>query len=401
MANAHAHGGTIKDPGTYDAKGIRSICVVFALVGIGVFVAGLMVDPTRTWASFVLNHFYFMSLALGGIFFAVIQWLTGAMWSAPIRRIMEAIASYLPFSLITMAILYFGLTHLYSWSHPHVVQSDLVLQGRSGYMNPVFFMIRNLAGIAILALFTIKFIGNSLAQDTRRGAYILTKKNRALAPAFLILLGLLYTMMSWDQMMSLDPHWYSTMFGVYCFAGLFYAVLALITLLTLHLQSQGKLEGIVNDNHLHDMGKYMFAFTVFWAYIGFSQFMLIWYANLPEETVYFLARLHSSWFWISCFLVFGKFFLVFFLLLPRDAKRNHSLLRFVAVFMLVAQWIDMMWVVQPEFFADGPHFGWVEAGVTLGYLGVFGFFVFQFLARNTIVAIGDPRLEESVFHHHQ
>ena len=250
---------------------------------------------------------------------------------------------------------------------------------------------------------TLYFAGVDIGSNSAKSVILKDDQiiGQAIVPIFLICFGLLYTMMSWDQLMSLNPHWYSTMYGVYCFAGSFYAVLALITLITLYLQSKGKLVGIVNDNHLHDLGKYMMAFTVFWAYIGFSQFMLIWYANLPEETGYFMARMHSTWFYVSCFLVFGKFFLVLFLLLPRDAKRRHGLLAGVAVFMLVAQWIDMMWLIQPEFFAEGPQFGWVEAGTTLGFIGIFGFAVFHFLRRHNVVAIGDPRLMESVYHHHQ
>jgi len=392
---------TIKNPGTFEASnGTKTLLVVFAAVGVVTFALGLKADPNRTWATFVMNHFYFMSLALGGVFFAAIQWITGAMWSAPVRRLSEAFTSYLPFVFVTFAILYFGIPNLYLWSHAEHVQGDLVLEGKSGYLSTGFFAIRNVLAIAIWCLFSYKMVGNSIAQDKSKD-YGLTLKNRALAPAFLIFFAVTFTMASFDQLMSLDPHWFSTMFGVYCFAGLFYANLASTCLLTLYLRSKGKLNGLVNENHLHDLGQFMFAFTVFWAYIGFSQFMLIWYANLPEETGYFLTRFHAGWMNISTFLFAGKFLVPFFLLLPRDAKRNPKILTFVAVFMLIAQWIDVMWMVQPEFFKEGPQFGWQEAGVTLGFLGVFGLFVFRFLAKHNIVAIGDPRLAESVFHHHQ
>jgi hypothetical protein len=171
--------------------------------------------------------------------------------------------------------------------------------------------------------------------------------------------------------------------------------------MTLLVKRTGKLDGIVNENHLHDLGKFMFAFTVFWAYIAFSQFMLIWYANLPEETGYFIRRFQQGWWMISVFLLVGKFLVPFFFLMPRDAKRREGMLMGVGIFMLVAQWIDLMWLVQPEFFKDGPHFGWVQAGVTLGFIGLFGLMVSRFLGKNNVVAIGDPRLEQAVFHHHQ
>lgn len=392
---------TIKNPGTFQvSSSVNILLAIMAVLGVATFVLGLKADPSRAWASFVLNHFYFMCLGLGGLFFASIQWLTGAMWSAPIRRLSEAFTSYLPVVLVTFVILYFGIPHLYLWSHAEHVQGDLVLEGKSSYLSTTFFAVRNILAVLIWIFFARKMVGNSIAQD-QSGSYALSLKNQSLAPGFLLLFGLTFTMASFDQLMSLDPHWFSTIFGVYCFAGLFYANLASTCLLTLYLRSKGKLDGILNDNHLHDLGKFMFAFTVFWAYIGFAQFMLIWYANLPEETGYYIHRFHGSWMCISIFLLVGKFMLPFFVLLPREAKRNPTILAVIGVFMLVAQWIDMLWMVQPEFFADGPRFGLTEIGVTVGFLGVFGLCVSRFLAKNNIVAIGDPRLAESVFHHHQ
>jgi hypothetical protein len=191
------------------------------------------------------------------------------------------------------------------------------------------------------------------------------------------------------------------MFGVYCFAGLFYSVLALTGILVVTLKNKGHLEGLVSDDHLHDLGKFMFAFTVFWAYIGFCQFLLIWYANLPEETSYYIHRFRDGWFAVSVFLLVGKFLVPFFLLMPRGSKRNAKMVLGVGIFMMVAQWIDVMWMIQPEFFHTGPKLGWIEVGTTLGFIGLFGLVVSRFLAKNNIVAIGDPKLAESVFHHHQ
>jgi hypothetical protein len=243
-------------------------------------------------------------------------------------------------------------------------------------------------------------VGNSIKQD-QVGGVELTFKNKGMAPAFLILFAISFTMAAFDQLMSLDPHWFSTMFGVYCFAGLFYSTLALTAVITVALKRRGLLEGIVSEEHLHDLGKFMFAFTTFWAYIGFSQFMLIWYANLPEETGYFLHRFAGQWVWVSVFLLVGKFLVPFLVLLPRENKRNPNILFNIGIYMLIAQWIDILWVVQPEFFKDGPRFFWIEAGTLVGFIGLFGFVITRFLSRNNVVAIRDPRLEEAVFHHHQ
>jgi hypothetical protein len=397
---SHSTTATIKNPGTYEvSSGLKNLLITFSAIGIATFGIGLKLDPARAWASFVHNHFYFMSLALGGLFFAALQWITGAMWSAPVRRLGESLTAYLPLVFVMFMILYLGIPQLYVWSHAEHVSGDLVLQGKSGYLSPTFFGIRNLIAIAIWVLFAKKMVGNSLAQDQSHD-YGLTLKNRTLAPAFIALFAISYTMASFDQLMSLDPHWFSTMFGVYCFAGLIYSTFAAICLLSLYLLDKGKLNGIVNVNHMHDLGQFMFGFTVFWAYIGFSQFMLIWYANLPEETGYFIHRFHGSWAWVSAFLLFGKFLVPFFVLLPRHAKRNLCTLKKVAWFMMLAQWIDVLWMVQPEFFAEGPRFGITEVGVALGFIGIFGLAVTRFLGRHNVVAIGDPRLAEAVFHHH-
>ncbi len=391
---------TIKNPGNFKVSNeVRTAFLVFSAIGVVSFGFSLMFDPSRAWTSFVMNHFYFMSLGLGGAFFAAIQWMTGAMWSAPVRRLSESFTAYLPVVLVTFGILCFGVPTLYIWSHAEHVQGDLVLQGKSGYLSTGFFAIRNFIAIGLWLFFSHKMVQNSIAQDKTK-AFALTLKNRVLAPAFMVFFAITFTMASFDQLMSLDPHWFSTMFGVYCFAGLFYSNLAATCLLTLYMRSKGKLTGIVNENHLHDLGKFMFAFTVFWAYIGFSQFMLIWYANLPEETGYFIRRFHGAWSWVTTFLLVGKFMFPFAVLLPRDAKRNPKVLAVVAVFMLIAQWVDVLWMVQPEFYAEGPKFGLSEIGITIGFLGVFGLVVSRFLEKNNIVAIGDPRLEESVFHHH-
>jgi hypothetical protein len=399
--SSHTEQPKIQNPGSYSfPSSANALFAVLAVLGVGAFVFGLSTDPDRAWASFLTNHFFYTSMALGGLFFAAIQWLTSAMWSAPLRRVSESFTAYLPFALISVIVLHFGIHHLYIWNHPEIVKGDPTLEIKSGYLSAGFFTIRNIVEVCIWIFFSYLMVGNSIAQD-KTGDNRLTLRNRALAPGFLVLFALTYTLSSFDQLMSLDPHWASTMFGVYCFAGLFYANLASTCVLTIYLQAKGKLTGIVNDNHLHDMGKFMFAFTIFWAYIGFCQFMLIWYANIPEETRYFAHRFVGCWFYVSLFLLIGKFMTPFFLLLPRGAKRSPKMLVSVGIFMLVAQWIDVFWMVQPEFFKDGPHIGVIEIGMCLGFGGIFMLLVGRFLAKYNVVAIGDPRLAESVYHHHQ
>jgi len=391
----------IKNPGPFKvSSGKTNLFIAMAVIGLAVLVGGVMVDAKRGWASVLLNHFFFLSLALGGLFIAAIQWLTGAMWSAPIRRISESFTAYLPIVLLGFLAIIYGIPHIYEWSHPEIVKGDLMLEHKASYLNVTFFVIRNLIAIALWIFFAKKMVGNSTAQDAN-GDMVYTNRNKVLSPIFLIVFALSFTMSSFDLLMTLDPHWFSTMFGVYTFAGLFYSSLALTTIIAIILKRNGMLEGIVNANHLHDLGKFMFAFTIFWAYIGFCQFMLIWYANMPEETMYFMHRMEAKWIYVTVFLFFAKFMVPFFALLPRDAKRSESRLMKVAIWMLFAQWVDLLWLIQPEFFKEGPHFGWIEIAGFVGFGGVFCLMVSRFLSKHNVVAIKDPKLVQSVFYHHQ
>lgn len=401
MGHGSHHVGTVPQPGKYVmGAGFRNALVALSVLGAAVFLMGLAADPLRAWTSLLLGHTYFLLLALGGLFFTAIQHLTGSMWSATVRRLAEALTAYFPFALIGMVGVFLGSHHLYEWTHREVVEADLILLGKSGYLNMPFFVIRSVVAFAIWFLFARKFVGNSVTQD-RTGEYGLSLSSRKWSPAFLILFAFSITMMSFDFLMSLDPHWFSTIYGVYIFSGMFYSTLALVCLLAVLFYESGQLKGIVNENHLHDLGKFMFAFTVFWAYIGFSQFMLIWYANLPEETGYYIKRMAGNWNAVSIGLFLIKFVAPFLMLIQRGSKRSRSRLKFVAVWMLAAQWLDLLWVIQPEFFAEGPRVGWIEIGTFLGFLGVFGLLVGRFLQSHSLVAVKDPRLTESVFGHHQ
>ena len=397
-----AHSLEVNKPGAFEFTGsMKGFCIFLAVVGIISFFVLNGSDHHRSWAIFLVNHFFFLSLAIGGLFFAVINWVTGAMWSSPIRRIAESFTGFLPVVAVSTIVLFVGMEHLYHhWLHPE--PGDLILAGKAAYLNKPFFIIRNVIIIALWIFFAKIFIGNSIKQDQTKSQRQ-SSANKSLGPIFLILFAVTYSVVGFDQLMSLDPHWFSTMFGVYCFAGLFYSTLAFTCLITIKLKRQGLLDGIVNANHLHDLGKFMFAFTVFWAYIGFSQFMLIWYANLPEETGYFITRFAEGTYWKSftVFLFVGKFVIPFFALIRRDAKRSEGRLILVAIWMLVMQFVDIIWMVQPQFFTDTLHFGLFEVGVTLGFLGLFLYCVGSFLSKNNIVAVGDPRLPEAVHHHHQ
>ncbi len=241
-------------------------------------------------------------------------------------------------------------------------------------------------------------MGRSLKQD-KTGDEKITLSQVGWSIAFILVFALSYSFFSVDTVMSLEPKFFSTIFGIYCFAGFFQCTFATMILMVAYLKKQGKLDGFVNENHLHDLGKYLFAFTVFWAYIAFSQYMLIWYANLPEETFFFMPRLDGSWAYVSVALLLLKFVVPFIALLPQWVKRSTPHLVAISIWTLVMQVVDVYWLVYPNYDANRAVFGIQEiAGLSL-FAGLFLYSTARFLSRHSVVPVKDPRIHESLSHH--
>lgn len=376
------------------AKTIYSACM---LIGFLTFVVGLATKNDRIWPSFLVSFFFFVSLAVGGLFFTAIQFATNAGWSVTTRRLSEALASFLPLGAVGAVILALGSHKLFVWLDPNVVAHDHLLQVKHGYLNGPFFLVRLLVFFGLWLLFEKLIIGNSLKQD-QSGDESLTLKNGKYSVIFFLVFAISYSFFSVDTMMSLQPHWFSTIFGVYCFAGLFQSTLAFLCILTVWLMSKGLVRGYVNENHLHDLGKFLKAFTIFYAYIGFSQYMLIWYANLPEETEFFWARMHGGWGVVTVAIAVFKFIVPFLALLPRAAKRTPAHLVAVSVLILIMQYVDIYWMVYPNFNDNQLVFSGWELFIFLGLFGLFMMTVTKFFSEHSLVPLKDPRLHESVSH---
>jgi hypothetical protein len=366
-------------------------------VGFIPVVASLMTDSHRFWSNYLLNYFFWMSLILSGVFFTALQHITGASWSVPVRRIPEAIGGLLPLVIVLFLFLFFGLHELYEWTHADVVAADPILKGKSAYLNVSFFSFRNLIFLFAWTCAAFLFLKYSTKQD-QTGSASLSKKSVKLSAAFLIFFALSYTFTSFDLMMSLEPHWFSTIFGVYCFSGLFLSGLALITIIVILMRRQGALP-VVNEFHLQDLGKLLLAFCIFWAYIAFSQFMLIWYGNLPEETFYIITRVNGEWQPLSILLLMVKFIVPFILLLPAIPKRNETYLLIVSVLILIGQWIDCYWMIFPVYSKSHPVFGWQEIGLMLGFLALFALAIEKILKQFKPYPQKDPKLLEGVNFH--
>ena len=371
---------------------------VLVLIGAVSFAVLLKQDSQRAWTAYLTSFFFFINLALGGLFFASVQHVAKAGWSTTVRRVAEALSAFLPVALVLGLIFLAGAPKIYEWLHPEVVAGDALLQKKAAYLNFPFFSIRTVLFFGIWIFFAWKLVGNSLKQD-ENGDPQLTVKAVPYSILFLILFAFSYSLYTVDLLMSLHPHWFSTMFGVYCFAGLFQSSLATIILFTLFLMNRGLLKGLVGMDHIHDLGKFLFAFTVFYAYIAFSQFMLIWYANIPEETVFYLHRAHGGWMAISVGIAIFKFVVPFFALASRHAKRNVMVLSTICLLLLVMQWVEIFWLVYPNFNEGHLVVPTWEIGVFLGFLGLFMLSVLWFLSRFSVVAGRDPRIHEALHHH--
>ncbi len=398
MSDMHAHQIVVARPRDFVMPArVNKACYIAVGLGVLAFAIGLLTDPQRAWVNFLLNYFYWLCIAFAGLFFVAIQHLSGATWSIPVRRIPEMFVSYLPIAAVLFIVLLFGLPSLYEWTHAHVVAHDAILQAKKAYLNTPFFIIRGVLIFVVAIGFGGWMIRNSLRQD-QTGEASLSKLNVKIAAPFLIIFAWLFSFMSFDLIMSLTPHWFSTIFGVYCWAGLFYSGLAMTVIWTICLRKRGLFGQFVTDEHYHGLGKLMWAFLVFWAYIGFSQFMLIWYANLPEETPYMITRVEGPWQPISILLMVAKFWLPFFFIITQNAKRRENWLLFTAFWFLAAQWIDVYWMIFPVFFKR-PVFGWMEVLMYLGFAGLFVFSVGRALSRVSVVAFRDPQILEGMVHH--
>lgn len=398
MAN-HSANHVAPMPGQFvPSQTLRTIYSVAIFLGLVLFGLALFKDGDRAWYGFLTAFMYWTNLALGGLFFAAIQHVTKAGWSVNIRRIAESFTAFLPIAASGAVVLLLGSKHLYIWLDSDVVAKDAILQGKSAYLNPTFFVIRLVVFFGLWLTFSKLIVGNSLKQD-QDGDTKWTLKNVGLSIAFLFTFALSYSLFSVDTLMSLQPHWFSTIWGIYNFAGLFQSFLAMLILFVIYSMKKGWLRGLVSEDHLHDLGKFLKGFTVFMAYIGFSQFILIWYANLPEETIFYLARSNGWWMAISFSLLILKFAVPFLLLLPRWAKRTPSHLAMVSVLILIMQYVDIHWMVYPNLDPYSPHFSWQEIGPFALLGGLFLWSVTGFLSKNKLVPVKDPRIEESIHHH--
>ena len=357
----------------------------------------------KPWAALYVSAFFFMMISLGVLAFYAIQRAAQAGWSIVLYRVMEGITAYLlPGGIIVIVILVLSglhFNHLFIWMDPEVVAHDEIIRNKSGYLNLPFFFARAiffLSGWVLYRYFSRKF---SLNQDLTPSNDISNhKKNFKISAAFLVFYFVTESVMSWDWVMSIDPHWFSTLFGWYVFASMFVTGITVIALITIYLKNNGYLD-FVNDSHIHDLGKFMFAISIFWTYLWFSQFMLIWYANIPEEVTYFMTRIEDYNLPFFGMLVMN-FIFPLIILMNSDYKRVNYIIVMTGIVIVLGHYIDVFNMIMPSAVGDQWFIGVTEIGAFLFFFGLFIYIVFNELTKAPLLAKGDPFIKESEQYHY-
>jgi hypothetical protein len=366
----------------------------------------------RIYVSMWQNNVFFTGLAVIGLFFVAIQYASQAGWSAGFIRIPESFGYWIPFAgLIAIVLFFVAGSDIFHWTHTDLYDTsspnyDPIISGKKAFFFwpasehpgfPVFWFARLILFFGMWYLFFLKLRGLSLKEDLEGGTAHWTKA-RTISAWFLIFFGVSSSIAAWDWVMSIDTHWFSTMFGWYVFASWWVSGLALIVLILAILKGKGLLS-IVNTDSVHDLGKFVFAFSIFWMYIWFSQFMLIYYANIPEESIYFIERIntqYSSFFYLNLILNFVFPFLLF---MTRSSKRRLIFVKIIAVIVLVGHWLDYYLMVTPGTMKYDGGLGFTEIGITMIFASLFLYVILSNLAKVPLIAKNHPLLEESLHHH--
>ncbi|MBI2257315.1 MAG: quinol:cytochrome C oxidoreductase [Flavobacteriia bacterium] len=356
--------------------------------------------PQRLSGNLLINSFFFFGIAIASLFFLALKYATETAWYVAIKRVIEGVAGFLPFGVGLLLITFAYITlndgaHIYLWMDEEIVKHDEIIQGKAFYLSKTFFWIRTLVYVTIYLLYYWGFRKRSLLED-QVGGTELHYKNYKKGATFLVFFAVFSSTSAWDWIMSIDVHWFSTLFGWYVFSGMWCTAMIVMVILTLYLKRLGHLER-VNENHIHDIGKWVFAISFLWSYLWFSQFMLIWFANIPEETTYFVTRIaHFKVLYFGMFLINFVFPMV--LLMSRDAKRHSGLLIFVGLIVFFGHWMDTYIMVMGGSMGENASIGFMEIGLLLLILGLFVRVILTSLTKAPLDVKNHPYLEESIHH---
>ena len=362
---------------------------ILLIAGVAIAALGYIVDARRMAFDNIIGYLFLASVAAGSVFLVALEYIGGAVWSVPTRRVNEFLGALVLLLPLIALPMFFHLHDVYHWTHEEVVAADKLLAGKSPYLNVNFFVLRFVLIFAVWSLFHFLFTRNSTKQDTTKDQK-LTTINIRLAAVFMPVFAISLTLTAVDWAMSLEPHWSSTIFGVYYFSGTVLAALSAATYIIIKLHEYGYLPKVQRDS-FYSLGALMFAFINFWAYIAFSQFLLIWYADLPEETVWFMSRWRNGWEYVSILLIVVHFAVPYFALLTQDSKMDLKRLKLMAIWILFAHLLDLYWLVMPTY-SESVSFSWTEFGFPILLVGLVMVVLSFKMKRNNLVPVGDPKL---------
>lgn len=373
-------------------------CKRLAIAGALVLACGMAVAFERAWSNLLVAAFYLLTLALGGGVFLALTYICGAGWHVAFRRVPEAMARLLPVAGGAMLVVLGVRASHYGWAYKGHGDAG-TFWFKELWLTPSFWAIRGIIYVVVWSILAGWLTARSRQQDESGNATI-TGGNVRLSAFFLAVYAITFSLASADWLMALEPMWFSTMWGVYSFAGMIQAALAVVIILALILRSpDGPLNGIFNDEHLHDLGRLLIGFSCFWMYIWFSQYMLIWYSNIPEETSYFVTRTHGPWGPVVVLSILLNWVIPFFALLPKPAKRSASVMMKIAAVVLIGRWVDLYTIVFPAELGDKPVFGIWEVAAICCLIGTTSWLLFRAFASSNPVPRRDPYLTESLHYH--
>jgi hypothetical protein len=380
---------------------IRRPALAVGAAALAACLAGAFLSPDAFFRGYLFAYVFFTGLSLGCLAVAMLHHLTGGAWGISIRRILESGTRTLPLIAVLFVPIALGMKHLYSWSRPEVVATDAVLQAKQAYLNVPFFLART-AFYFVVWIAVAYFLNRWSLEQDHGGSERLTRKLQLLSAGGLVAYGLTMTFASIDWVMSLEPRWFSTMYGVLYIAGQALNALAFATAVLVLLSRQAPFAGYVRPSHFHDLGKLLLAFVMFWSYVAFAQYLIIWAGNLPEEIPWYMRRLSGGWGWLGAALVVLHFALPFLLLLPEGANRNRRLLASVAALVVLMRLVDVYWLVRPVFTQTGSspataHFQihWLDLAAAIGVGGIWlSVFLWQ-LEERPLLPVNDPEFAKA------
>ncbi len=369
---------------------------VLGVIGLIATVIGALTNPEQFFRSYLVGYLFVLALPLGSLVLMMVHYLSGGAWGLAVRRPFEAASRTLPLMALLFIPVILGMHSLYEWTHADVVANDPIIRYKTPYLNQGFFILRAVFYFAVWCTLALVLTRWSKAQDAHPTPPPADEKFRRVAAPGILLYAICITFASFDWVMSLDPHWFSTIFGLLFMVGQGVSALAFTIGIAFVLSRTAPMDHVLTPAKFHDYGKLLFAFVMLWAYLSFSQFLIIWSANLPEEIPWYIRRFSNGWGPVSLALALGHFCLPFLILLSRDIKRQASRLALVAAFVLVMRFIDLYWLISPQFHHEQFRLHWLDLAVVVGLFGTWLAVYCWNLKGRALVPVGDPYMEEAL-----